>query len=374
MKYYKLIDATDYKPLKEGVIYKGNKKPVKWMDNVEWHYNVYPHEWELVDEAAYNKQEGIVPKPRVKKVVEVDPYVFKVGDKVIYIGNTEGSVQSTYYAEKTCTIGNEYTISKISTGTTLPIQLVEDSVRFNLHPEHFKLSTQTKLKQTEMENYSIEGSKALKTAFVEECKLTLSSDSTISDYTYFTSEDKPIGTVQGTSRAKEQHFVLPKDWDKAVKYVTEFNTPKPVFKIGDWVVVLPEDEFYYNCDKENAQQITSIDSLNDRTPYSLNFPDGGTNSYAKVRKATAAEIKAATIARENLYKMAGYVSKIDKSAKTISFGCQTYTKKEVKLLLDAAELCERVGYSAKVKGSGFVVSETDILTPANLAKILEQLK
>ena len=28
----------------------------------------------------------------------------------------------------------------------------------------------------------------------------------------------------------------------------------------------------------------------------------------------------------------------------------------------------------KVKGSGFVVNETDILTPANLTKILEQLK
>ena len=93
-----------------------------------------------------------------------------------------------------------------------------------------------------------------------------------------------------------------------------------------------------------------------------------------MRMATPAEIKLYKEALKLKFNMAGYDSIINKSAKTISFGCQTYTKVEVKLLLDAATLCERVGYSAKVKGSGFIVNETDILTTASLTKILAQLK
>lgn len=59
----------------------------------------------------------------------------------------------------------------------------------------------------------------------------------------------PLGTVQEGCKAS-QHFVLPKDWDAAVKYVTEFNTPKPTFKVGDWITILKsEDNWADEMDK-----------------------------------------------------------------------------------------------------------------------------
>jgi len=72
--------------------------------------------------------------------------------------------------------------------------------------------------------------------------------------------------------------------------------------------------------------------------------------------------------------MDGYTSEINKSAKTITFGCQTYTAKEVKLLLDAAELCAQIGRKANVTTNGFTVNITDTLTISDLEKILKELK
>lgn len=362
MKYYKLIDGKQWgNGLKQGLIYPGNYKvnPSFTTDVEHYATNMYKKDWELSTKAAYNKQEGIITKPRVKKVVETISHEFQVGDKVEFIGN-KVSKSNTYYADKTCVIGDIYTVNYVDKDH---IKLEEDGMKFWLYKEHFKLSTQTELKQTQMENYSIEGSKALKTAFVEECKLTLNTSSTITGYKYLTSKDKPIGTVQGTGTKTSQHFVLPKDWDAAVKYVTEFNTA-PKFKVNDWVVGW---HCTYKTYKTIAWQIGKV-----TTGYiSPKEETSGSTGINNVRFATPEEIKAA----ENPgYEMAGYNSKIDKSAKTISFGCQTYTKKEVKLLLDAANLCNKIGYSAKVKGNGFVVNDTDILTSDNLTKILGLLK
>ena len=59
---------------------------------------------------------------------------------------------------------------------------------------------------------------------------------------------------------------------------------KWVPKIGDWVVVLPEDAFYYNSEQDKAQKLINIDENSD-LPYHLLFPDGSTNFYAKIRRA-----------------------------------------------------------------------------------------
>jgi len=62
------------------------------------------------------------------------------------------------------------------------------------------------------------------------------------------------------------------------------------FKAGDWVVVLPEDSYFKNSEK-CAQRIRSIDpSPKNTLPYQLEFKNGSTNTYKKIRKATPEEI------------------------------------------------------------------------------------
>lgn len=67
---------------------------------------------------------------------------------------------------------------------------------------------------------------------------------------------------------------------------------KEEFKIGDWVVVLETDEFYYNSEK-CAQQIIEINYYSSE-PYLLNFKYKGSNSYKQIRLATQEEIEEAT--------------------------------------------------------------------------------
>jgi len=451
MKYYKLINSNGWSSdLKQGVIYPGNYKTnPSFLTDVEYYAtNGYAKDWEKSTKEAYNKQEGVVPKPRVKKVVEVSTHEFKIGDKVKFTdctgrdddnGDSNVATATFEHARKYCEKNIIYIVTEVSVLGS--IKLV-GTRNYWFNKLQFELSTQTKLKQAKMENYSIEGSKALKTAFVEECKLKVYSDTKINNERHLTSEDISKGTVQSTGTKCKQHFVLPKDWDAAVKYVTKFNAV-PKFKNGDYVVVVKNTSG--SCNK--VGDIGILSRTTDRNTHVEAIPEsrgaGNCHDFGDLRLATPAEIKKATtvvykagdivvitdnnngsinrvgdvgICVSELYrtgdqiqvkvgdytgssnwtmftdmriattaeikafkavptfKMAGYDSSINKSAKTISFGCQTYTKAEVKLLLDATKLCERVGYSAKVKASGFVVNETDILTPDSLTKILAQLK
>lgn len=68
-------------------------------------------------------------------------------------------------------------------------------------------------------------------------------------------------------------------------------------KIGDWVVVLPEDEYYHNCEQGQAQQIIQIHHNRHENSkellYLLRFKDGRFNSYRIVRNATEEEIEQA---------------------------------------------------------------------------------
>lgn len=65
------------------------------------------------------------------------------------------------------------------------------------------------------------------------------------------------------------------------------------YKVGDWVVVLPEDPYYSNCEQGCAQQIADID-FNRNLPYRLRFSNKSTNEYSKIRLAIPEEIKKAT--------------------------------------------------------------------------------
>lgn len=80
-------------------------------------------------------------------------------------------------------------------------------------------------------------------------------------------------------------YTLPAQWDDAVKAMSELKE----IKEGDWVVVLPTDEFYGNAEKGIAQQVERIAKENE-LPYKLRFSSGKINSYKEVRLATEEEI------------------------------------------------------------------------------------
>lgn len=83
-------------------------------------------------------------------------------------------------------------------------------------------------------------------------------------------------------------YTLPAQWDEALAAASEKNIPKE----GDWVVVLPTDNYYQNAEQGKAQLVLGYrkDAL---LPFLLKFSDGDENSYREVRFATQEEIELA---------------------------------------------------------------------------------
>lgn len=94
------------------------------------------------------------------------------------------------------------------------------------------------------------------------------------------------------------------DMEEVSKYLPNGHPDKIIkFKEGDWVVVLPEDRDYYNCEK-CLQKIASINNYGSNDVwYSLLFKNGTTNSYQKIRMATEKEINAKEQKRNLLDKV-----------------------------------------------------------------------
>lgn len=92
------------------------------------------------------------------------------------------------------------------------------------------------------------------------------------------------------------------------------------FEINDWVVVLPEDSFYYNSEQNCAQQIIDIiENYNSCFCYTLNFKNKDNKTYSKIRKATEEEIKIAKLPQIDYDKLQiGSVVKI-KSTELICY-------------------------------------------------------
>jgi hypothetical protein len=88
-----------------------------------------------------------------------------------------------------------------------------------------------------------------------------------------------------TRSKKNPIYKLPAQWDDAVKAMSELKE----IKEGDWVVVLPTDEFYSNAEQGIAQEVNRV-IKEDNLPYKLKFSSGKTNSYKEVRLATEEEI------------------------------------------------------------------------------------
>jgi hypothetical protein len=97
-------------------------------------------------------------------------------------------------------------------------------------------------------------------------------------------------------------------FNKAKKICPHLFVESPVeFKVDDWVVVLPTDEYYFNAEKDKAQKITEVYE-GSYLPYQLPFSDGKTNTYRHIRKATQAEIDKATgVKEETMFRKGDYI-------------------------------------------------------------------
>lgn len=163
--------------------------------------------------------------------------------------------------------------------------------------------------------FSIEGSVPLKEALARELGFTfLFEDSVNGNLTALL--DYPRRTFMGCGKSKhEVHFVLPRDYEKALEYVRNYIEPE--FKIGDLVVVLPEDEHYYNSEK-GVQPLLKYEE-NYPPPFGLGFRDGSIKWYEKIRHATPEEIE--EYKNPRLPDINGYSGVYSHYDKVLIYGC-----------------------------------------------------
>lgn len=208
-----------------------------------------------------------------------------------------------------------------------------------------------------MKGFAIYGTQALREAFVKETGLSLYSDSTLSRHDtlvpYDNDGEKKLQGGGGVSDGRVR-FNLPEDYSKALDYVKEYYEEKEEkeeeggavnvnsLKPGEWVVVLEEDEHYYNSEKI-PQRVVNINCSTGWV--TLRFQNGEENSYQKVRRTTSEEIE-----KMFLSQICGYDKKVVKG-KTLGYGCKTFSKEEVKAILTAMK-CFKVldGYLKSVTG------------------------
>lgn len=227
-----------------------------------------------------------------------------VGEYVI--GNSSDSIPNDVISKVTSVKGRNFSVD----GRVNACR-EQTSMNFCRKATVGEIMNNFKQKHNMKENFSIEGSVALKRAFAEESGMSFYSHYSINEN--LTSVEDSDKLLQGCGVIKySQHFVLPKDYEKALEYVRSFYGPE--FKIGDLVVVLPEDEFYHNSEKR-AQKITQITE----TFYVLEFQDGTTNAYTKIRHATPEEIE--EYENPKLPVINGYSGELRKQDGAIVYGC-----------------------------------------------------
>lgn len=229
-------------------------------------------------------------------------------------------------------------------------------------------------------SFIIRGTLALRKAFVEEMGLKTFSRDILEGYDclYFYkygSHNELI--VQGCSnlRSAKHDFKLAKDWDDAVSYIKTILRDKidpATIKEGDYVVVLPEDENYYNCEKDLTgkaipQRVrTSMDSGG---WIRLDFSDGTVNCYNLVRLATPEEMERFTEAPKVI---SGY--SLEKRNKKIGYGCQKFTAQEIDVLIEAVKISARLRrFNFKMEGARVCIGDAELSIP-NLEYLKKQIE
>jgi hypothetical protein len=135
-------------------------------------------------------------------------------------------------------------------------------------------------------------------AAMKNCNESCNENNTISFS--FTWDDTPQGHNFWWSIDDEQ-------FDKAKEICPHlFIESSGEFKVGDWVVVLPTDQYYFNAEQDKAQKLNRI--KDNGLPYQLLFSNDSTNSYEHIRKATQAEIDEVTgVKSETMFRKGDYI-------------------------------------------------------------------
>lgn len=120
-----------------------------------------------------------------------------------------------------------------------------------------------KSEQMETSNmYTIEGSIALKEAFIKEVGFKTLSDETHSKYNYLAAFDKGKKIFSGENAKRNIHFILPQDWDNAVKYVKELYEEPSISlpKIGGYKGEISTDKslLKYGCKLFDKVEINTL--------------------------------------------------------------------------------------------------------------------
>lgn len=171
----------------------------------------------------------------------------------------------------------------------------------------------------EKQNFSIEGTVALKKAFVEELNLTTSSKGSITYWTYLTNG---LGAhLCGVNKERDIHFKLPQQWDEAVIYAKEFFRKEPEFKSGDYIVTVGAGR------KDEARKIVECEVRDDMLFWN---ECGNTREYfvhswelSRIRHATTEEIEEYN--RPKLPVINGYIG--EDNGDTLKYGCAELSKK-----------------------------------------------
>lgn len=130
-------------------------------------------------------------------------------------------------------------------------------------------------------------------------------------------------------------FSLPAEFsgfiDECERLKAEFEAAAMVPEIGAWVTILEKgykSSYAKSLKPGNTFQVTKIeDSMMNPSGKWLISAAGNYVCASLVRPATPEEIEGSITVTID-----GYESAIDKSAKTVSFGCQKFTKRELEII------------------------------------------
>lgn len=138
------------------------------------------------------------------------------------------------------------------------------------------------------QDFTIEGSVALKKAFIEECGVGMHEVFfgifTLDEYKYLINSDKGFAGINSKCNL---NFNLNTQYGEALEYVREYFKPEePEFKVGDYIIPI-------GCTKETVRIITNFDIIENDLHWSEKEDLILIHSWplGKIRHATPEEIE-----------------------------------------------------------------------------------
>lgn len=133
-------------------------------------------------------------------------------------------------------------------------------------------------------------------------------------------------------RKENRVFILPTDWDAALKVAAELEEEK--FEVGDWVICI--DTGTHTLEGNGGAGwikglCFEIGYFSDIESIAWGTPSRNGVYTSWLRKATPEEIEQAKSTLD--LKIGGYLPIFDVEAETVSYGCQTFSKDQLRHLI-----------------------------------------